>query len=219
MSVLKFGKGLTATAVLVCLAVFLCACGKDPQEETTTLIESPPWSEAQVFTMPEEPQEPASDGADASQSADADAGTETETILRRIRNAHAVFGLFLESRPQLDKEDSIEVEQGLFAYRVTDPHFDTMEKLTKYVSGYFSDEITQSLLSVGIFTPVDGKLYAVDVSMRTPRTGDLHVEVTEKTDTEEHYLLTVGEDTDRTYESVYAKQKDGTWVFTKFDNY
>ena len=43
--------------------------------------------------------------------------------------------------------------------------------------------------------------------------------MTEKTDTEEHYLLTVGEDTDRTYESVYAKQKDGTWVFTKFDNY
>lgn len=210
---LKFGKIITATAVFVCLAVFLCACGKDAETETTGPSYPEPWSEAQVFTMPTEPPEPASGSAETDKESDA------ETALRRIETAHAVFGLFLESRPQLDKEDSVEVEQGLFAYRVADTHFDTMEKLHAYVSGYFSEDIVQNLFNIGIFTEVDGKLYAVDVSMREPSESELHVEVTEKTDKEEHYRLTVGEDPKKTYEFVYAKQKDGSWVFTKFENY
>lgn len=210
---LKIGRWITATAILVCLAVFLYACANGTESEPTEPTFPEPWSEAQVFTMPTEPQEPASDTAQADDASDA------ETALRRIEAAHAVFGLFVETRPQLDKEDSVEVEQGLFAYRVADTHFDTMEKLQKYVSGYFSDEITQSLLNVGIFTEYDGALYAVDVSMREPTSDELHVEVTKKTDKEEHYRLTVGKDAKKTYESVYAKQKDGSWVFTKFDNY
>lgn len=162
--------------------------------------------------MPTEPQS-APSGEEGSVSSDADAA------LRRIEAAHAVFGLFLESRPQLDKTDSFEVEEGLLAYRVADPAFDTMEKLRAYVSGYFSDEITQSLLNVGIFTESEGKLYAVDVSMRTSEPGAPHVEVTEKTDTLERYRLTIGSDTQKVYEYVYAKQDDGGWVFTRFDNY
>lgn len=204
---------ITATAILVCLAVFLYACGKGAETQTTEPTFPEPWSEAQVFTMPTEPQEPASDAAGADETSD------EETALRRIEAAHAVFGLFVESRPQLDKEDSVEIEQGLVAYRVADEHFDTMEKLQKYVSGYFSDEIAQNLFNVGIFTDVDGKLYAVDVRMREPTTDELHVEVTKKTDKEEHYRLTVGTDSEKTYEFVYAKQKDGSWVFTKFENY
>ena len=120
---LKFGRMITATAILVCLAVFLYACGKGAETQTTEPTFPEPWSEAQVFTMPTEPQEPASDDAGADETSD------EETALRRIEAAHAVFGLFVESRPQLDKEDSVEIEQGLVAYRVADEHFDTMEKL------------------------------------------------------------------------------------------
>jgi hypothetical protein len=210
---LKFRNGITAAATLVCLAAFLCACGKSAPTETTAPDFPEPWSQAQVFTMPTEPSE------EASGSAQTDKTSDEETALRRIEAAHAVFGLFLESRPQLDKNDSVEVEQGLMAYRVTDEHFDTMAKLHAYVSGYFSDEITQNLFNVGIFTEVEGKLYAVDVGMREPTQGELHVEVTEKTEKEEHYRLTVGTDTKKTYEFVYARQKDGSWVFTKFENY
>lgn len=213
MSSLKFAKYMTATAVFACLAVFLFACGKDADGGTTTdpfVFET--WSEAAVFTLPETPQESASAGADDK--------ADTDAVLRRIEAARAVFGMFSESRPELDKEDSVEVEQGLFAYRVADPHFDTMQKLQDYVSGYFSDSITQQLLSTGIFTEVDGRLYALDVGMQTPQKGDMHVQITEKTDSSEHYVLTVGSgEKAKTYDFVYEKQSDGKWVFTRFQGY
>lgn len=213
---MKFGKILTATAFFAALAVFLCACGKDAPVATTTdpfVFET--WSEAEVFTLPAEPEnESVSEGAQADEDA----------ILRRIETARAVYGMFSESRPELDKEDSVEVEEGLFAYRVADPHFDTMAKLEKYVSGYFSETITKQLLSTGIFTEIDGKLYALDVGMQSSQKGEMHVEVTEKTDTSEHYVLTVKskdakDKTEKTYDFDYEKQKNGKWVFTRFQGY
>lgn len=217
MSLLKFGKVWTATAIFAALAVFLCACGKGAADTTTTEpYISTPWSEAQVFTLPDETQAVSSpDGEDAT----SETQSETDVILRRIEAARAVYVLFSETRPQLDKTDSIEVEEGLFAYRVTDPQFNTMEKLYAYVSGYFSDELTQQLFNIGIYTTYEGKFYALDVGIQPPATGEMHVEVTEKTDASESYRLTIGREKDRTYQFVYAKQSDGKWVFTKFESY
>ncbi len=217
MSSLKYGRVLTATAIFACLAVFLCACGKDAESGTTTdpfVFET--WSEAEVFTVPAEP-----DSEPVPQDAKADGAEAEKTILRRIETARAVYGMFSESRPELDKEDSVEVEEGLLAYRVADPHFDTMAKLEKYVRGYFSESITKQLLSAGIFLEYDGKLYALDVGMQSPKRGEMHVKVTEKTDTSAHYVLTVKgpDDTEKTFDFEYAKQKDGKWVFTRFQGY
>ncbi len=207
---LKFGNVLTATAFFVCLAVFLCACGKGADgDPTAKTYASSPWSQAEVFSVPTE----------AGSSTSDDDAADTGAVLRRIETANAVYGLFSETRPQLDKTDSIEVEEGLFAYRVTDPQLDTWNKLQAYVSGFFSDEITQQLLSIGIFTESDGKLYALDLAVRSAKTGEMHVEVLEKTDTSEHYRLTIGSDTAKTYDSVYEKQADGKWVFTRFEGY
>lgn len=201
---------MTATAIFACLAVFLCACGSGADDPSTTEPSfSTAWSEAQVFSLPSET--PASEPSGTQ--------TDTDAILRRIETARAVFGLFSETRPPLDKTDSVEVQEGLLAYRVSDPQFDSLEKLNAYVSDYFSPEITQRLLSVGIYVEVDGKLYALDVGTQTAQTGDLRVEVTEKSDTSESYRLTVGSDTQHAYSFVYAKQADGKWVFTKFEAY
>ena len=207
----------TATAIFVCLAVFLCACGKGADDTTTEPRSVPsPWSEAQVFTLPSE----------AASVPDGDAGdkdktekTDTDTALRRIETARAVYGLFRESRPQIDKEDSIEFEEGLFMYRVTDPNLDTLEKLQAYVSGYFSDEITQKLLSIGVYTQYEDKLYAVDVGMPVSQPDGLSVKVTKQTEKSEQYELTVKADTERTYNYEYSKQADGKWVFTHFECY
>ena len=197
MSSLKYGRVLTATAIFACLAVFLCACGKDAESGTTTdpfVFET--WSEAEVFTVPAEP-----DSEPVPQDAKADGAEAEKTILHRIETARAV--------------------EGLLAYRVADPHFDTMAKLEKYVRGYFSESITKQLLSAGIFLEYDGKLYALDVGMQSPKRGEMHVKVTEKTDTSEHYVLTVkgADDTEKTFDFEYAKQKDGKWVFTRFQGY
>ncbi len=107
----------------------------------------------------------------------------------------------------------------MLAYRVTDPNLDTWEKLQKYVSGYFSEEITQKLLNIGMYTQYDDKLYALDVGMNPARSGELHAEVTEKTDTSEHYRLTVKAEKEETYAFDYTKQADGKWVFTHFEAY
>ncbi len=213
MSVLKVRVFLTATAIFVCLAVFLCACGKGADDASTTEpVVTSPWSEAQVFTRPSE----APTGGDEEKQADAD---QTDVVLNRIKAARAVYGMFTETRPQLDKTDKVELEEGLFVYRVSEPQFATMEKLHAYLNGYFSDDISQRLLNIGIFTEIDGKLYAIDAAMRSPKDADLQVTVTEKTDTAEHYRLTVKGETEKTYDFVYAKQKDGKWVFTHFEAY
>lgn len=206
----------TATAILVCLAVFLCACGKNTDSGSTTeQTVSSPWSEAQVFSLPAETPTAAQSGKQAEK-----AQTDTATILHRIQAARAVYGLFLESRPQLDKSDSIEAEEGLTAYRVTDPKLDTWEKLQAYVSGYFSDKITQQLLSVGMYIEYDNKLYALDVGMQTAHSDQMQAELTGQTDTAEHYRLTVRADKqEKTYDFEYAKQEDGKWVFTHFEAY
>lgn len=213
MRVLKVRHFLTATAFFVCLAVFLCACGKGADDASTTeLVVTSPWSEAQVFTLPSE----APTGVKEEKQADTE---QTDVVLNRIKAARAVYGMFTETRPQLDKTDKIEVEQGLFAYRVSEPQFATMEKLHAYLNGYFSDDISQRLLNIGIFTEIDGKLYAIDAAMRPPQSADLQVKVTEKTDTTERYRLTVKGEAEKTYDFVYAKQEDGKWVFTHFEAY
>ena len=207
-------RGIYAAAALcVCVAVFFSACGKNAAvDETTEPTVVTPWSEAQVFSLPqEEPQ---------NEAPKADKQTDTDRILKRIEAANAVYGLFSVSKPQLDKQDSVEVEEGLLFYRVVDPDLDTMEKLRKYVRGFFSEEITQSLLNVGMYEEIKGKLYAVDVGMEAGvNMGTPTVEVTEKTKTSESYRLTFSDALQTSYEYIYAKGADGKWVFTKFHMY
>ena len=145
---------------------------------------------------------------------------DSQAILQRIEAARAVYELFSVSKPQLDKEDSVEYESGLFFYRVTDPNLNTMEKMQAFVGTYFSEEITQRLLNIGMYAEIDGSLYAVDVGMQ-PHTvsGSPQVEVTEKTKTSETYRLTFSENPDRAYQFVYAQAEDGKWVFTQFELY
>lgn len=223
---MKFRKLWTATAIFACLAVFLCACGKGADGDAATdMTVSSPWSEAQVFTapsVPSAPEKPAADSKDEKESKDGktDTAADADTALQRIEAARAVYGLFLESRPQLDKTDSVEIEQGLVGYRVSNPNLDSMEKLQAYVSGFFSAEITQQLMNIGMYTQYDNKLYALDVGMQISASGEKHVEVTEKTDKSEHYRMTIGTDAEKkTYNFDYEKQADGKWVFTHFESY
>ena len=215
---------LAATAIFVWFAVFLCACGRDAGDATTEPTFNSPWSEAQVFTLPTEPQTEKADGTEKDETEKRQ--PDDDAILRRIETARAVYKMFSASRPQLDKADSVEVDEGLTAYRVRDPQCATMDKLRAYVSQYLSDDITERLLNIGIYSDQGGKLYALDVGIPSAATGKAVVEVTEKTDTLERYLLTVKVDTDadgvpdteKTYESVYEKQSDGKWVFTHFES-
>ena len=150
----------------------------------------------------------------------ADPEAESAAILKRIADANAVYGLFSVSKPQLDKKDSKELEEGLIYYRVSDPKLDTMDKLYKYVCGYFSEEITNKLMNVGMYASVDGKLYAIDVGKSSAaHKGTPTVEVTEKTKTSESYRLVFSGEPENTYDYVYSKGKDGKWVFTAFQMY
>ena len=141
--------------------------------------------------------------------------------------ARTVYGLFGEYRPAMDKNDVVTGDNETPFYRVKDTKFDTMDKLMKYVGKYFSGDVTEALINVGLYMESDGKLYAVDAAMEmdSPDTVlERHAKVTSHTKDSQDYLVTLTVDTDgdgkadgkQEYRSTYAKQGD-KWVFTSFE--
>lgn len=245
---------IAAAALTACLAAFLCACGQtDTAEQTAAMSESPSFSQAEVFTLPPEPTAEAqtsaakadTDGANTTKTtAKADARsaakagtTRAETakeslpdeaeILARVDTARAVYGLFGRYRPEMDKNDAIPGENETVYYRVTDKKFDTMDKLRAYVCGYFSDDVTDALLQVGLYTESDGKLYALDALMPLEIQGDVlsrSAELTAHDKDSQSYRVVLHVDTDmdgkadsdETHAYTCVRQ-NGRWVFSSFE--
>ncbi len=233
---------IAAAALTACLAVFLFACGGDAS--TPAVSETPSFAEAEVFTLPEEEpseseaaQSPSEAESTAAAKADAESTAKAEkkeqtlpdeqTILRRVDEARAVYGLFGKYRPAMDKKDEVTGDNETPYYRVTDTKFDTMKKLRNYVLKYFSEDITDALINVGMYMESDGKLYAVDAAMdmAPPETIlSRKAELTAHTKDLQNYLVTLSMDKDedgkadseKQYRYAYAKSGD-KWVFTSFE--
>lgn len=231
---MKSKKALAATAVLTIAAVFLSACEKagtdKPNTQTETAVQSVQqtdvpisWAEAESFSAPAEmPQ--------TTKKADGQKTDDTAYALQRIEAAHAVYDLFIGTKPALDKSDSVVYENNLEYYHVIDPKLDSLKKLSAYVQKFFSEEITQSLMRVEMYVELDGKLYVPDVGMQSTQGLILakKVEITEKTDKSESYTLTLTLDkdgdgkVDATETHSFTCEPvgpDNSWVFTHFEMY
>ena len=132
---------------------------------------------------------------------------------------------FGTSTLQLDVEDTIDVE-GIPYSKVTDPLFDTPDKLQSELSSCFSDDICR-LITESVFIERDGFLYAPDMARGADITVlDEELHLTEETNTKRVYTMIVFRDEDmdgvcdhnETY--VYEAEKiDGKFKFTVFPFY
>jgi hypothetical protein len=210
---------ITAAVTVITFAAFLftsCADNGSPTEESR--IE---WSTAEIFTI--------DDGNDIAGSSDTDdGGKESDEYAKKIiSEALDAFSLFISSVPEIDRDDSIEYEEGLVYYRVVDKRLNTFEKLKDYLLRYFSEEIAIKLLNVERYMEFDdGSLYVLDINMSTG--FDILSEkytVLEQTEDREVFSVTVVRDKDgdgaaddtQTYNFVREKAEDGgNMVFTEF---
>ena len=113
-------------------------------------------------------------------------------------------------------------QDGLY-YRIQDKNLDTFDELRAFVSDYFSEEITQQLLSNMMYTDIDGYLYAKG-SGRKKREDIEHVSysLVEMSDDLISYqiVITYAKESQEPInpKTLYfiREQQKGKWVFTAF---
>lgn len=105
-------------------------------------------------------------------------------------------------------------------YQVLDERFNTMDALRSFVSGYFSDALTDELFAMNVYTEENGYLYTT-VSGRNidESIGETEFEVTEET--ADRIVYTVGvhywDEGKEMEQFTYERQLiDGMWKFTVF---
>lgn len=143
---------------------------------------------------------------------------EEDTVEDTLLGAMEVYSWFV-MQPldvDLDKPDASGTR-----FQVLDDRFNTMTQLRGFVSGYFSDELTEELFAMNVYTEEAGFLYTTTDGRNIDETiGETEFEVIDETSDTVTYSVVVhywGEGIDEEEEFTYVRKLiDGQWKFTEF---
>ena len=145
-------------------------------------------------------------------------GDTDEDVLMGAMEVYAWFVL-----QTLDTDRSLPDSTGEY-FRVLDERFNTPESMRDMLDFYFSDEISQSLMDMGVYIEEDGYLYTNDNDNRAidERITETEMTVASQSDERVEYLVTVNysepvEDGLTKESFTYVRELiDGEWRFTTF---
>lgn len=142
-----------------------------------------------------------------------------EELCKTAMEMYAWFAL-----SPLDVDMSIP-DSSLCRFRVYDERYDTKAEMESALRGTFSEEITQMLLSSGVYAEEDGYLYTAPPQRREidPSIAATEYYLAEQTDTTQTYIAAVfytdgasEEIIDLEEYTLFREKIDDVWVFTEF---
>ncbi|MGN1012016.1 MAG: hypothetical protein ACI4QO_08035 [Clostridia bacterium] len=199
------------TLLILGLSVLLFGCGTSTKE--TELTETPQTETTETDTEDTTAKAP-DDG-------------EMDAV---FNEAYEVYQWFELDKLEIESDENgivmYEIEENLCG-KVTDSRVSSFEELSEIVHTYFSEDISNRLLTDGLYFEKDGVLY----QLLADRGGDitrgeiLSQGVTERTDNSVTYTVTV-ETYDPSVDAVTGSEEipflyeniDGKWVFTRFQS-
>ena len=117
------------------------------------------------------------------------------------------------------------VQNGNPYYKVTNPDIQTMGELKAHLETLFSDGIVTSLLNRGVYTEIDGQLYAIDAARGSDITkGEERASIIKENDQKFSYNVVVDLVDPEQGETVVGTEPhsfpyefvNNKWVFTDF---
>lgn len=135
-----------------------------------------------------------------------------------IEESIAIYLAFSLLNPEIDRSDSYSPESEL--YRIDDPRYQsitTLEALRDYISIYYSDELTEQLLSGKEILEKDGALYTAEAGIGTLYGNNWHLKQTKYSKEEEkvsfdmYFLNTEAYDIYYETMSITFSKIDGVW--------
>ncbi|MCR5485511.1 MAG: IseA DL-endopeptidase inhibitor family protein [Clostridiales bacterium] len=213
----------TTIAVIVAVAFSSCTSSKDDKGSTATTRYTFE-TDVDTFTT-KKPTETTAPSKDQK-------GEPTETIdaayaEKAIKDAAEAYSLFNSARPAIDRSKFIGDDEVGKYYLITDKSFNTLDKLTAYLSQFFSDDLIEAFYGIELYYEEDGKLYANDMAVSSEiKVISEKFSVVSADDKNQVFNVTVvvdedgdgkGDSTsDYEFEREYINNK---WLFTSYSCY